>query len=220
MGPLVFKTSGAALGVARWVRLPCAPATILSVMQRDALRDQNAVQRDGHARGRVLGDVMLRTALIGVLLVVVACAPAAPAESPPVDPGVSQIALAGRIASMTWSSTTARFVLDDGREIEVDSAVTRQVHDGAGDAPLLVIARDDRGPWFGVIGTQAGVPDDCLVLNERGTDWGAHIEIAGVAWTKAAEFRSTVDVVPLGTRYPAGMRFCLNDHARVVLAFG
>ena len=27
MGPLVFKTSGAAFGVARWVRLPCAPAT-------------------------------------------------------------------------------------------------------------------------------------------------------------------------------------------------
>ena len=27
MGPLVFKTSGAALGAARWVRLPCAPAT-------------------------------------------------------------------------------------------------------------------------------------------------------------------------------------------------
>ena len=26
MGPLVFKTSGAALGAARWVRLPCAPA--------------------------------------------------------------------------------------------------------------------------------------------------------------------------------------------------
>ena len=26
MGPLVFKTSGAAPGVARWVRLPCAPA--------------------------------------------------------------------------------------------------------------------------------------------------------------------------------------------------
>ena len=26
VGPLVFKTSGAALGVARWVRLPCAPA--------------------------------------------------------------------------------------------------------------------------------------------------------------------------------------------------
>ena len=26
MGSLVFKTSGAAFGVARWVRLPCAPA--------------------------------------------------------------------------------------------------------------------------------------------------------------------------------------------------
>ena len=28
MGSLVFKTGGAALGVARWVRLPCAPARI------------------------------------------------------------------------------------------------------------------------------------------------------------------------------------------------
>ena len=26
MGPPVFKTGGAAPGVARWVRLPCAPA--------------------------------------------------------------------------------------------------------------------------------------------------------------------------------------------------
>jgi hypothetical protein len=161
----------------------------------------------------------VRIVLIGILLAVVACQLAEPTPSPPLNPGASRIESVGWVASIAASSGAIRFVLEDGRDIEVDPSVSRQIHDGAGDRLLLVSARDPRGPWFAVIGTQVGLPNDCLVLNERGTDWGAHIEIAGVAWTKAPEFRYSPDAVALGARYPEGTRFCLNDDARVTSAF-
>ncbi len=47
MGPPVFKTGGATLDVTRWVRLPCAPANLLSC------RPVGAPRRDPRASARV-----------------------------------------------------------------------------------------------------------------------------------------------------------------------
>ena len=61
MGSLVFKTSGAALGVARWVRLPCAPASggpasDMTDTARNGRRRPPSVERLLHAaQGHIAG---------------------------------------------------------------------------------------------------------------------------------------------------------------------
>src|SRR5437868_14755410 len=63
VGCLVFKTSGAALGVVRWVRLPCAPATAAgrgAVLARN--RPGGDVPKHPPSVERVLAAARSRTA--------------------------------------------------------------------------------------------------------------------------------------------------------------
>ena len=56
MGSPVFNTGGAALGVARWVRLPCAPATTVDpAVSEHATRQARSGNRAGSSSAGIAG---------------------------------------------------------------------------------------------------------------------------------------------------------------------
>jgi hypothetical protein len=144
------------------------------------------------------------------MAVLAACAPE---SSPPASPPT--ISQAGIVTDVAIGDDFVRYTLTDGPSVEIDPRDYRPLtDDGWGGFGLVVIGYDADGPFVASFPTQQGLPADCYVENEEGTERGEFIEIHGVLWQKAADF-NFLDVPDEGAAYPGGTRFCLDEAGSV-----
>jgi hypothetical protein len=80
------------------------------------------------------------------------------------------------------------------------------------DGPLLILGRDDVGPFVAGFMAQDGLPPDCYVQRDPGVERGSHVEIAGILWRKAPGFTASIE---FGEPYPPGSRFCLDERGLI-----
>ncbi|NJD30114.1 MAG: hypothetical protein FIA92_17755 [Chloroflexi bacterium] len=152
---------------------------------------------------------MARGALVLAFGLAAGCAtPAPPAPSPP------NLEVVGRVIEAQARGEGRRYLLDDGRVIEI-SPPTRILFEGGLGQPV-VLGRDAAGEFVLVFATQAGLPADCHLpgLGPEGIERGPYIEIHGILWRKASRF-SSAETPPLGSAYSGSTRFCFDDRAEV-----
>jgi hypothetical protein len=111
-------------------------------------------------------------------------------------------------------SSTDRFHLSDGRELEIDYNDSRQLFPGdtldAGD--LLLYGTDSEGAWYQVLDREA----DCYILESRGSDAGNFIVFdVGFRLPKAPDFDAG-GVTSGEFRANPGIPFCVDAEGRVV----
>lgn len=131
------------------------------------------------------------------------------------QPPLAQIFTIAKVAEIRIADPMRTYVLSDGRTVEISTLTTRVLFEGGIGDPF-VHGRDSSGDFVAVFTSQDGLPPDCHIpgIGNSGTDWGTHIEIAGVMWQKAVTFHSTS--TPLrGDLYPSPTRFCFNEAAQV-----
>ena len=143
---------------------------------------------------------------LGVALLLAACSAAA------VRPPTSTIDAVGLIADERIYADRVEFRLEGGQSWQGQTGTFRQILDWG--ARLLVVGTDPDGVWIATLGPQDGLPADCNFIPEPGTDWGDGIAIAGVLWEKAPVF-SPAETPNVGSDYPGGTRFCVNEQGQV-----
>jgi hypothetical protein len=135
---------------------------------------------------------------------------AGPAPSPPIIEAV------GVVTDVRIYADRTRYTFADGSVHEVPASY-RQLGDGG--FGLALIGSDADGPFVLTFPLQADLPPDCYRENGVGIERGRHIELWGVLFEKAPGFTSP-GVPQVGTEYPGGSRFCLDDHGLVTSVIG
>ena len=127
-----------------------------------------------------------------------------------VTPGIEppSIELAG-VPTEVRHGPTVEYEFADGRTRRVDPDLWRPITPHGTDGALVIFGTDANGPFVAGFVPQGGLPADCYVENDVGTDWGRHIEIHGILWEKAAAFLPAASV-GMGDAYPSGTRFCFT----------
>lgn len=162
------------------------------------------------ARGRALR-------LLGVMVLVSACAPPPPPSLAPAPPTIQVV---GMLADAQIADPERTYGLADGRVIKISTADTRVVFEGGPGHPF-VQGIDARGPFVAVFSGQEDRPADCRIIpanGGQGMERGAFIELEGILWRKDAAFTSEVGVPPVGQRYEDVGAFCFNEEAEITSA--
>lgn len=163
-----------------------------------------------HGRGRV-------RKLLVVAALASACATPPPLGFPPAPPTIQ---LVGMLADARIADPARTYILEDGREIKISTAVTRVIFEGGQGHPF-VQGIDAAGPFVATFAAQEGRPADCHIIpanGGRGIERGAFIELEGILWRKFEDFASEVAVPPVGQRYEDVSAFCFNEAAEVTNA--
>ena len=147
-----------------------------------------------------------RSVTLATLALLAACSP------PAVRPSASTIDVVGLIAEARFPAAGVEIRLESGQTWQGQAGTFRQVMNWG--MKLLVVGTDANGVWMATLGPQGGLPADCYFTPERGTEWGDGIDIAGVLWQKAPTF-SFAETPSVGSDYPIGTRFCMNEKGEV-----
>ena len=146
------------------------------------------------------------------LVLIVACAPATPSVEPPT------ITKVGLVEDARFS-TTIQYTFADGSTLEVNPSGYRDVGPQDWSGRLVVLGYDAEGQFVASYLPQGGLPDDCYVENQVGTEWGDYIEIRGVLWSKADAFAAHAQPA-YGAKYATGTRFCFNTDGEITSTIG
>lgn len=158
-----------------------------------------------------------------VLMVVSGCqsvgpAPATPqrAASRPVAPTLD---VAGELSTVHDAGATVTYFLKDGRTWSRPSAQFRVAYDMSSDRTLIVAGEDAQGSFVALIGSQPGLPADCVfALRYDGVDWGDSIESQGILWRKTPAFATLSGPIAPGTSYPDSTIFCMSGTGEAMWA--
>lgn len=145
--------------------------------------------------------------------VVAACAGSPSSGGVPAPP---ELLVVGTLAQERIVEPQRRYLLTDGRVIEISTMTTRLVFTGGGPGQPIVHGRDEQGDFIAIFTTQQGLPADCHLpgIGQTGIERGDFIEIAGILWRKAGGFR-TDEAPGLGQPYRSSTRFCFDEQAEV-----
>jgi hypothetical protein len=152
----------------------------------------------------------LTWSVLGAALLASCIGSVSPAPAPPT------IEALGVLAEEQIADPARRYVLADGRTVEISTETTRVLFEGSLGQPF-VSGTDASGRFVGVFTRQDGLPVDCHLagIGTLGIERGAFVEVHGVLWRKAAGFHSTLSFPGLGRPYDGSTRFCFNDRAEV-----
>lgn len=157
-------------------------------------------------RGGVLASAVIGLALV---MIVGGCAASA---SQPIDP--PRIEMVGMPTEVRIGATTIEYEFADGETRRIDPNGWRAITPHAWGGELVILGTDANGPFVAAFLPQGGLPDDCYVENDMGTDRGSHIEIREILWRKAPDF-TPASPVSAGDTYPFGTRFCFTDEGMI-----
>lgn len=154
----------------------------------------------------------LSLAIGPLALAVAGCAAAATPEPEPVAMEPPAIEFAGIVTDVRIYADHIEYSDPAGVVHAVDPDAHRDVAGNGWSGPLLVHGNDANGAFVASFMNQDGLPADCYVENDVGTDRGSHIAINGVLWKKSPAFDGGV---PFGQPYPLGTRFCFDESGTV-----
>src|SRR5690242_13685109 len=132
---------------------------------------------------------MMRVRTIAHLLIAstIAIAALGCGSAPAPSGGPAIIDEAGLVTSQGTDGRQNHYVFSDGRSAYVLLIGRRLINSALGD--VVVIGHDTNGPFLAAFTNQDGLPGNCYVDDAQGIDRGAYIELRGILWTKATQFK-------------------------------
>lgn len=138
---------------------------------------------------------------------------------PATRPDFPEFQAVGVLSGIEAFEARTVYTLADGRTWDRPNDQFRVAYDMPAAQTLFVAGQDQEGLYVLLIGSQQGLPADCLYsLRYGGREWGDAIESQGFLWHKASSFAGLATTPAAGADYPDNTLFCFNADAEVTAA--